>query len=65
MGGNTISKLFKQHDGYTGQVATPRLDQQINDFAEEWDLEIKQVTLVSFHMSTSLQSLVIFERSED
>ena len=54
----THTKLFIQTD------KTLPLDQQINNYQGS-TLVVKQVTLVSFYMSTTLQSLVVFEGKND
>ena len=53
----THVKLFTQTD------KTLALDKQINDYQGS-TLIIKQITLVSFYMSNTLESLVVFEGAE-
>jgi len=71
---STFVKLFrhhpspsKEHEAEYGTVSTP-IDDQINYFARNWleedgarRLDIKQITYIPFHMSLTVEALVIFE----
>lgn len=70
----TFVKLFRHHpepsEKHTekyGDVSIP-IDKQINYFAKDWmeedgarRLDIKQITYIPFHMSLTVEALVIFE----
>tara|TARA_B110001454_G_scaffold116845_1_gene109273 strand:- start:1549 stop:1803 length:255 start_codon:yes stop_codon:yes gene_type:complete len=57
----THTKLFKYHD--TSRIIENRvsLDDQINTHAIIYKSKIIQVSMVSYHMSTTLSALVVFE----
>ena len=70
----TFVKLFRHHPEPSekhmekyGDVSIP-IDEQINYFAKDWmeedgarRLDIKQITYIPFHMSLTVEALVIFE----
>jgi len=70
----TFVKLFrhhpepsKKHTETYGLVIIP-IDDQINEFTRNWmeedgarRLDIKQITYIPFHMSLTVEALVIFE----
>jgi len=72
----TFVKLFRHHPEPSekhsekyGDVSIP-IDDQINDFIKEWmkdaegiTLNIKQITYIPFHMSLTVEALVLFEIS--
>ena len=74
---STFVKVFSHHPSPTKTheenqpgVKIP-IDDQINMFARNWmeedgarRLVIKQITYIPFHMSLTVEALVLFERSE-
>lgn len=54
-------KQFKQHDRYGNVEASWTLEHQINQFCDEQGVEVVSVSFINYHMSTSLEALVIFE----
>ena len=74
---STFVKLFrhhpspsKSHEESYPDVIVP-IDEQINYFARNWmeddgarRLDIKQITYIPFHMSLTVEALVLFESSE-
>ena len=73
---STFVKLFrhhpspsKSHEESYPDVIVP-IDEQINYFARNWmeedgarRLDIKQITYIPFHMSLTVEALVLFESS--
>jgi len=73
---STFVKLFRHHPSPSREhelkhpdVIVP-IDEQINYFARNWmeedgarRLDIKQITYIPFHMSLTVEALVLFESS--
>ena len=74
---STFVKLFRHHPSPTREhedkhpdVIVP-IDEQINYFARNWmeedgarRLDIRQITYIPFHMSLTVEALVLFETNK-
>ena len=57
----THTKLFKHHNESSIIENRVSLDDQINTHAIVYKSKIVEVSMVSYHMSTTLSALVVFE----